>query len=196
MPRGISSKIHDQDFSKVIKYCKCCNELLKREIYKNKPESMANFLVRKFCSKKCRILIKSLPRKKTNKRASNQHAQYILRSVKECEGCGKINTLLDVHHIDGNDFNNTINNIIKLCRSCHSKQHRTVKKCIICDNRHNDHGYCTTHSYRVRKYGNPYFTLKGLKKINILLNSWIFNLNQLGFLNLVKSEVRKNENTY
>jgi len=37
-----------------------------------------------------------------------------------CQYCGSIINLI-VHHIDGNKFNNDINNLITLCTSCHGK---------------------------------------------------------------------------
>ncbi len=40
----------------------------------------------------------------------------------ECEISQKeLRKTLDVHHIDGNKFNNMLNNLITLCRECHIK---------------------------------------------------------------------------
>lgn len=46
-----------------------------------------------------------------------------------CERCGKRPEkarALDVHHKDGNRQNNTPDNLIVLCRSCHNKEHGTL----------------------------------------------------------------------
>lgn len=47
-----------------------------------------------------------------------------------CQECGKtqeqnlkeVDRKLEVHHIDGDDTNNVLKNMIALCKSCHSKQ--------------------------------------------------------------------------
>lgn len=40
-----------------------------------------------------------------------------------CELCGD-NEPLNVHHIDEDRNNNKLDNLLVLCKSCHSKQHR------------------------------------------------------------------------
>lgn len=46
-----------------------------------------------------------------------------LKKGESCRICGnKID--LQIHHIDENRENNQMSNLIILCRSCHSKQHR------------------------------------------------------------------------
>lgn len=44
-----------------------------------------------------------------------------------CQLCGKKRSA-DVHHIDWDKMNNHPDNLIVLCRSCHSKHHRKSKK--------------------------------------------------------------------
>jgi len=45
-----------------------------------------------------------------------------------CSICGS-NRFLCVHHIDGNQNNNLLNNLKVVCKSCHSKIHETYKNC-------------------------------------------------------------------
>ena len=50
----------------------------------------------------------------------------ILLEIKSlCENCGT-NKDLQIHHIDKNRNNNQLSNLVLLCRSCHSKEHRGV----------------------------------------------------------------------
>lgn len=44
-----------------------------------------------------------------------------------CELCGN-DTNLDIHHIDGNWQNNNLDNLMCLCRSCHTKYERNKDK--------------------------------------------------------------------
>jgi len=54
---------------------------------------------------------------------------------KECEICGistwqGLELPLELHHIDGNRFNNTIDNLQILCPNCHSQTpNHSIKKC-------------------------------------------------------------------
>lgn len=45
----------------------------------------------------------------------------------QCEKCGKAYGTLDVHHKDKNRLNNSEENLITLCRSCHMKEHRNAR---------------------------------------------------------------------
>jgi 5-methylcytosine-specific restriction endonuclease McrA len=49
--------------------------------------------------------------------------EVMLRAEWKCERC-KHEGYLDVHHLDGNPYHNTLANLIVLCRSCHLKEHR------------------------------------------------------------------------
>lgn len=62
----------------------------------------------------------------------------------------------DVHHKDENPLNNSLDNLQRLCRSCHIKVHR-AKTCTIqnCNQKHKGYGYCDKHYQRLKKYGNP-----------------------------------------
>jgi 5-methylcytosine-specific restriction endonuclease McrA len=51
---------------------------------------------------------------------------YWFKELKKGESCRMCGNKIDlqVHHIDENRQNNQMSNLIILCRSCHSKQHR------------------------------------------------------------------------
>lgn len=46
------------------------------------------------------------------------------KSKYSCPGCGYAGDHLEVHHIDGNPFNNSLENLVGLCHSCHARRHR------------------------------------------------------------------------
>ena len=53
------------------------------------------------------------------------------RAVGLCVHCGSTENL-HVHHIDKNHGNNSLNNLLVLCASCHKKEHLEMeKKCLI-----------------------------------------------------------------
>jgi len=43
-----------------------------------------------------------------------------------CNSCGQTENRLVVHHIDGDDTNHALDNLILLCDSCHRKVHSTI----------------------------------------------------------------------
>lgn len=89
------------------------------------------------CMKKRRVMQNMLCRKKKNPNMEigvgsgnsykNKHQplgiQTYRRAKKEkCEWCGSKKNLL-VHHLDENRYNNNLDNLITLCKSCHQKHH-------------------------------------------------------------------------
>lgn len=90
-----------------IRHCLYCGRFMKiirKESYKHK----------KYCEEECAILL----REKTRE-------IYLKYRKSECEKCGESNkvSILLVHHLDKNQRNNSISNLITLCRKCHSKIH-------------------------------------------------------------------------
>ncbi|MBO5968444.1 MAG: HNH endonuclease [Clostridia bacterium] len=85
--------------------------------------------------------------------ATHRRARQLLPSGC-CEKCGS-NQNVDVHHKDGNPLNNSLDNLQRLCRSCHTKIHRRQKTCLICGAKAKGYGYCNKHYIRYKKYGNP-----------------------------------------
>ncbi len=85
---------------------------------------------RKTCSNECYMEL--MKRINSNENAPNwrggysqTHYQRIARETKprQCEMCGKTDVRLDVHHIDHNRTNNSADNLMILCVSCHAKLH-------------------------------------------------------------------------
>lgn len=64
----------------------------------------------------------------------NKLKQSVLDRDKSCQKCGSAENLV-VHHIDGNDRNNSLGNLITLCHSCHGGLHAASnggKPCTMC----------------------------------------------------------------
>lgn len=47
------------------------------------------------------------------------------QKIKLCELCNSKNNL-SIHHKDGNNQNNEVNNLIMLCKNCHTKEHYKI----------------------------------------------------------------------
>ena len=138
------------------KYCLGCGERMSRKLYKGVLESNKGFSRRKYCDQKC-MAEHWISQPKTGTSKGFCHA-IARREVAAgcCEICGKPNAR-DVHHKDGNYQNNNPDNLMRICRSCHNKQHRTARKCKVCGEKVKGHGYCNKHYIRFKKYGNPLY---------------------------------------
>lgn len=93
---------------------------------------------RKYCSRKCLESVTQERRKISRESAAKRRLKIgnisskALRKLvwdfkeKSCEMCHykEYDSLLDVHHIDGNPANNFIENLSVLCCMCHRKLHR------------------------------------------------------------------------
>lgn len=92
-----------------MKNCLNCNSKL-----------IGNLKIKKYCNEYCAIEIRG--------KMQEFYRKYLKRS---CEKCGAINSDYEtysqdglvVHHIDENVTNNKLENLITLCRTCHSKIH-------------------------------------------------------------------------
>lgn len=71
-----------------------------------------------------------------------------------CNRCGKPDAS-DVHHKDGNYLNNSPENLERICRSCHVREHKQRGSCMICGKPHKGLGYCDKHYQRFKKWGDP-----------------------------------------
>ncbi|MHA1852529.1 MAG: HNH endonuclease signature motif containing protein [Candidatus Heimdallarchaeaceae archaeon] len=58
---------------------------------------------------------------------STEKPYKYITSPNSCYFCNK-KTFINIHHIDGNKENNSIDNLIVLCRSCHNKIHLLMQK--------------------------------------------------------------------
>ena len=107
---------------KILSICKIC----KKEIWADIP--------RTYCSIKCRTKdvewIGKVNRKKRQqfRGTAKQIYNLVKRRLKEaniklvCSNCGSSNRI-HIHHIDLDRLNNSINNLMPLCNSCHNKAH-------------------------------------------------------------------------
>ena len=115
----------------IIKEPNCICGQCKVNFYKN-PSSMKNSKSGiYFCSRKCKdesqIIggIKEIQPGHYNDNKSNYRKIIFRIKPKKCESCGydKITDILEVHHIDENRHNNTIENLQVLCPNCHCEEH-------------------------------------------------------------------------
>jgi hypothetical protein len=111
--------------NRIIKICPECNKSF--EI----PHSHINR--RKYCSHECLAIVQSRERKgifgigeknPTWKGGIQVYRRFLKKE--KCEICESVKQLV-VHHKDRNRYNNSLNNLIILCRSCHAKEHDTIK---------------------------------------------------------------------
>lgn len=112
----------------IIKICIMCRKKFKT--YRGVNEH-------KCCSWKCRTnWIKSI--NNPNYRHglgylpySNEFSKSLKNKIKirdhvSCKLCNNSRRELHIHHIDGNKFNNNINNLITLCNKCHYKTYKNL----------------------------------------------------------------------
>ena len=143
------------------KYCAYCGKQMHRVRFDSgRLEDYNAFLLRKYCDRECmkKAFVKVGSDANQLYRSAHHTASLLAYSIlgkeKVCEKCGSTQSI-DVHHIDGNYNNNTPENIMILCRSCHMKEHRPKSVCKICGKPASGHGYCNKHLIRYRKYGDP-----------------------------------------
>lgn len=111
-----------------IKYCQYCGKKLERKRFKRKWEDLGVFSKRKYCDMEC-MRKAFIADNKTNQKYSPAHhtarMQVYLKEGRKriCEICGSTKNI-DVHHIDKNYNNNSSDNLMIVCRSCHMKIHR------------------------------------------------------------------------
>ena len=142
-----------------IKYCEYCGEQMHRVRYPSRLEDMGAFKRRKYCSRECMAKAFDEVHFGATKSSERRYARSI-KNHEKCAICGSTENV-DVHHKDGNWHNNSLDNLIALCRSCHLKEHRPKSVCSICGEPAKGHGLCEKHLQRYRKYGDPLLTNRG-----------------------------------
>lgn len=147
------------------KYCLRCGERLHRKTFHGRLEDYGVFLRRKYCGLDCAI--------RTCRKESVTLAGLRSRAQKyrgqQCDSCGTTEKL-NVHHRDLNPANNSAENLLTLCSSCHTRWHwehgktmpRATTTCSVCGTpcEHLTHGMCQKHYQRWKKYGDPLMTAK------------------------------------
>lgn len=114
------------------KYCEYCGKKLERKRFNGRLEDFTVFKNRKYCNRECMKKDYLKIGDNHNQTYSNAHTtarkiNELILHKEECELCGsRIN--LDIHHIDGNWQNNNLDNLMCLCRSCHTKYERNKNK--------------------------------------------------------------------
>lgn len=144
------------------KFCSFCGAKLERKRYDGVLEDLTSFMKRKYCDREC-MKRGHVKKGKNNQKYSTAHSsarninKYFIQQT-ECQTCGSM-AKLDVHHKDYDYTNNEIDNLVVLCRSCHTKLHRE-KFCVICGKKHKGLGFCDKHYQRYKKYGDPHYIKK------------------------------------
>lgn len=128
------------------RYCNFCGNRLERKRLKDGSlESNLHFHRRKYCDRVC--MAKAFDAKPMKQEAGWMTGHYHARkevAPGPCSICGKPDAT-DVHHKDGNYRNNSKTNLIRLCRSCHMKEHRPKRLCRICGGSVKGLGLCNKH---------------------------------------------------
>jgi len=76
----------------------------------------------KYCSKECYNSYAVGKNSPNYKNGVKFFKEFSSKRCSSCQICNKV-CRTDVHHIDGNSFNNVESNYISLCRSCHTRVH-------------------------------------------------------------------------
>jgi hypothetical protein len=105
------------------KRCQMCGAMMTRKRFNGRLEDYSVFLTRKHCSVTCanRASVKTAPSKVALLQRSYKHRKTA------CEACGATANLHG-HHVDGNRFNVTPENVQTLCGSCHATHHNRARR--------------------------------------------------------------------
>jgi DNA (cytosine-5)-methyltransferase 1 len=120
-----------KDIKQLEKYCEYCGAKLERKRFDGRLEDFNVFSNRKYCNREC---MKRGFLKIGEGEQGWATAHHTARKINElilkkdsCEICGSTQHL-DIHHIDGDWQNNNLDNLMCLCRSCHTKHERNKDK--------------------------------------------------------------------
>lgn len=108
-----------------LRFCEFCGKKLERKRLPNGDlEYLIHFGRRKFCGRQC--MASAFDERPVKQDASWATAHHHARKAcpkGPCAICGKTGRT-DVHHKDDNWQNNSLENLERVCRSCHLRKHR------------------------------------------------------------------------
>ena len=120
-----------KDTKNSVRYCKYCGKQLKRKRFNDRLEDFTVFNNRKYCDRICMrkdyLKIGIHTQSFSNAHTTARKINKLILHKDECEKCGSQKNL-DIHHKDGNWQNNELDNLICLCRSCHTKYERNKRR--------------------------------------------------------------------
>lgn len=138
-----------------VRHCEQCGKQLERKRLPNGDlEYLIHFNSRKYCDRSC--MAKAFDSRHSVE-VGWSAAHSVARSLVPkgpCNRCGKPQAR-DVHHKDGNHLNNSLENLERICRSCHNREHKQKGSCVICGKPMKGLGYCEKHYQRFKKWGDP-----------------------------------------
>jgi hypothetical protein len=104
----------------------------------------------RFCGLKCWGRFRSNNVTDPSWNFAHQEARR-LKPPGPCENCGEQEKRTDVHHRDHNWKNNALDNLKRLCVSCHKLVHDRAKRCRVCGERQHARMLCNRHYLQMRK---------------------------------------------
>ena len=158
------------------KMCKHCKKPLMRKRFGSRLEDLTVFSKRAFCNRLCMASSMEGVIKVVNQK--NSYRQSSKAAKNECETCGKCDSRLHVHHVDGDPLNNDSDNLKTLCPECHGRIHSYMYnsegterlQCLHCEKKAIRKGLCHAHLTRLKRHGSP---LAKKKKVG---ENWILYL--------------------
>ena len=138
-----------------VRYCEHCETKLERKRLPNGDlESLIHFNRRKFCNRLCMAAnFDQRHSAEVGWSTAHYHARKMIPHGC-CNRCGKQDAK-DVHHKDGNHLNNSLENLERICRSCHNLAHKRKGSCVICGLPQKGLSFCDKHYQRFKKWGSP-----------------------------------------
>lgn len=116
-----------KDIKQAERYCEYCGTELVRKRFNGRLEDFSVFNKRKYCNRECMkrgfLKIGKGDQTWTSAHHTARKINELILQKDSCELCGSTQNL-DIHHIDGNWQNNNLDNLMCLCRSCHTKHER------------------------------------------------------------------------
>jgi hypothetical protein len=110
--------------------CQHCGRTIPRRHYPGGDlEPPKTYAARRYCSRACAARDRPLANRVTEN-AGNRRARGI-KPPGPCERCGHTGRT-DVHHRNGNQLDNSLENLERLCRSCHMLEHHREQRSAAC----------------------------------------------------------------